>query len=366
MATIEKRERKKGVVYQVDVRVAGYPRQKKTFKRLTDAKAWAAKTESDIKSGQFQPISTQSKRKTFSDVIDRYEREVLPNLAESTQRSSGTALRYWRTKLGEYSLQFITTEQVSKLMGELAATPDERGNGEKTKPKSKRTLKYYRDALDMLFKKACSWKWLGVNPMDGVERVTKLRNERTRYLSDDERERLLDACRESPNKQLYPIVVFALSTGCRRGEIMGLTLPDIDLARNMAVLRDTKNGDTRSVPIVGHLAELLDAQIILVNDLYDAQFSHAPRRYLFPRRDLAAQMDVRKAWENAVAKAKITNFRFHDLRHSTASYLAMQGKSLIEIADMLGHKTLQMVKRYSHLSADHKKGLAEELDGKMF
>ncbi len=65
-------------------------------------------------------------------------------------------------------------------------------------------------------------------------------------------------------------------------------------------------------------------------------------------------------------RAKITDFRFHDLRHSTASYLAMQGKSLIEIADMLGHKTLQMVKRYSHLSADHKKGLAEELNNKMF
>lgn len=366
MATIEKRERKKGVVYQVDVRVAGYPRQKKSFKRLTDAKAWAAKTESDIKSGQFQPISAQSKRKTFADVVDRYESEVLPNLAESTQRSSRTALRYWRSKLGAYSLHFITTEQLSKLMGELAATPDERGLGEKTKPKSRRTLKYYRDALDMLFKKACSWKWLGINPMDGVERVTKLRNERTRYLSDDERGRLLDACRESPNKQLYPIVVFALSTGCRRGEILGLTLHDLDLSRQMAVLRDTKNGETRSVPIVGHLAELLEVQTVVVNDLYNERLPDAPRRYLFPRYDLAAPQDIRKAWENAVSKAKITDFRFHDLRHSTASYLAMQGKSLIEIADMLGHKTLQMVKRYSHLSADHKKGLAEELDGKMF
>lgn len=91
-----------------------------------------------------------------------------------------------------------------------------------------------------------------------------------------------------------------------------------------------------------------------------------PIRYLLPRYSLVALMDVCKAWENAISKAKITDFRFHDLRHSTASYLAMQGKSLIEIADMLGHKTLQMVKRYSHLSSDHKKGLAEELDGKMF
>lgn len=366
MATIQKRERKNGTVYRVLVRVQGYPEQQKTFKRLTDAKTWAAKTESDIKSGQFQPVMAMSQRKTFADVLDRYEREVLSNLAESTQRSSRTALRHWRNELGEYSLRFITTEQLSKLMGDLAATPDGRGLEANVKPKSKRTVKYYRDALDMLFKKACTWGWLGMNPMDGVERVTKLRNERTRYLSDDERGRLLDACRNSPNKQLYPIVVFALSTGCRRGEILGLTLPDIDLSRSIAVLRDTKNGDTRSVPIVGHLAELLEDQQSFANEQYDEKAPHAKKRYLFPRRDLQAPIDVRTAWENAVERAKITDFRFHDLRHSTASYLAMQGKSLIEIADMLGHKTLQMVKRYSHLSADHKKGLAEELNKKMF
>lgn len=366
MATYQKRERKSGTVYRALVRVRGFPQQQKTFKRLTDAKAWAAKTESEIKSGQFQPVTAKAQRKTFADVLDRYEREVLPNLAESTQRSSRTALRHWRKELGEYSLRFITTEQLSKLMGDLAATPDGRGLEQNVKPKSKRTIKYYRDALDMLLKKACTWGWLGMNPMDGVERVTKLRNERTRYLSDDERARLLDACRNSSNKQLYPIVVFALSTGCRRGEILGLTLPDIDLPRNIAILRDTKNGDTRSVPVVGHLAELLVDQISFANEQYDENAPHAKKRYLFPRNDLKTHIDVRTAWENAVERAKITDFRFHDLRHSTASYLAMQGKSLIEIADMLGHKTLQMVKRYSHLSADHKKGLAEELNDKMF
>ena len=366
MATIEKRERKKGVVYQVDIRVAGFPRQKKTFKRLTDAKAWAAKTESDIKSGQFRPVSAETQRKTFSDVLDRYEHEVLPNLAESTQRSSQTALRYWRAVLGDYGLRFITTEQISKALGELAATPDERAQGQGGKSKSRRTIKYYRDSLDMLFKKSCQWGWMTTNPMDGIERVTKLRNERTRYLSDDERARLLGACAQSPNAQLYPIVVFALSTGCRRGEILGLTVPDIDLERGIAVLRDTKNGETRSVPIVGHLAQVLAEQVRFANGRYETLAPKANRRFLFPRRDLGAAIDIRKAWENAIERAEVSDFRFHDLRHSTASYLAMQGKSQIEIADMLGHKTLQMVKRYSHLSVDHKKSLAEDLDSQLF
>lgn len=70
--------------------------------------------------------------------------------------------------------------------------------------------------------------------------------------------------------------------------------------------------------------------------------------------------------ENAPEESGVKDFRFHDLRHSTASYLAMQGAGLLEIADMLGHKTLQMVKRYAHLSGDHKRGLAEKLDANIF
>ena len=366
MATIQRRERKKGVVYQVDVRVAGFPRQKKTFKRLTDAKAWAAKTESDIQSGQFEAIGGGFQKKTLADVIDRYETEILPHLSETTQRSSGTALRFWRGKLGQYALRFITPEQIAKLMAELAKSPDGRGKGSTKKTKSRRTLKYYRDALYMLLKKACAWGWLNVNPMNRVEPITKLRNERDRYLSDDERVRLLDACRASPNGHLYPIVVFALSTGCRYGEILNLKVQDLDLSRGLAVLRSTKNGDTRSVPIVGHLADVLEQHLDVVHHMYDEKLPKASQRYVFPRKDLAAPMDIRKSWQNALSAAAIEDFRFHDLRHSTASYLAMQGRSLVEIADMLGHRTLQMVKRYSHLSADHKKGLAEELNGKMF
>ncbi len=366
MATIEKRERQKGVVYLVDIRVSGYPRQKKTFRRLTDAKAWAAKTESEIKSGSFRPLNPKSQRKTFSDVLDRYERETLPHLAKSTQRASQTYLRYWRGALGDYSLSFITSEQISKLMAQLASTSDARSGSNTAKSKSRKTLKHYRDTLEVLFKKAVSWRWLGTNPMDGVEAITKIRNERVRYLNDKERDQLLAACRNSPNFQLYPIVIFALSTGSRKGEILGLKLSDIDLDRNMAILRDTKNGETRSVPVVGHLHELLKGQIEFSAGLYDAQMPSAQDRLLFPRRDLVAPIDIRKAWENALNRSEVSDFRFHDLRHCTASYLAMQGATILEIADMLGHKTLQMVKRYSHLSTDHKHGLAEKLNSELF
>ncbi|VVT28108.1 conserved hypothetical protein [Hoeflea sp. EC-HK425] len=362
VATIEKRERKDGTVYLVDIRLAGYPRQKKTFRRLTDAKLWASRTEAEIRDGSHRPINAAAKRKTFSDVLDRYERDTLPHLAKSTQRAAQTYLRYWREALGRFALSYITPDLIADEMRKLSETPDQRIKGKEARPKSRKTLKHYRDTLEVALKSAQNWGWLGSNPMSGVDRVTRIRNERDRYLADDERASLLHECRISPNTQLYPIVIFALSTGARKGEILGLSLADVNLARGVAILRDTKNGETRSVPIVGHLRDILADHIAWVNERYDEIAPETDVRWLFPRRDLLAPVDIRKAWENALTASGVQNFRFHDLRHSTASYLAMQGASLLEIADMLGHKTLQMVRRYAHLSEGHKSKLAERID----
>jgi integrase len=138
------------------------------------------------------------------------------------------------------------------------------------------------------------------------------------------------------------------------------------LDRDAAILRDTKNGDTRAVPVVHHLRDVLAEQTIKMNAFYDALDEQPKVRWLFPRRDGLEPMDIRKAWENARDEAKLEDFRFHDLRHSTASYLAMNGASLVEIADILGHRTLQMVRRYAHLSESHVKGVVTQLNEKMF
>lgn len=375
MATIERRERKGRTVYMVDIRIAGVPRQKKTFQRLTDAKIWAAKTETAIRNGEIKNVVRTAKRKALSDVIARYEKEVLPNLAKTTQRTAQTYLGYWKRELGAHALSYITPELIDERIEKLAVAPDGRAkpkvkDGKEIppapKPKSRKTLKHYRDALAVLFNHAHKWGWVGSNPLDGVNKITGIRDQRDRYLDDSERKALLEACRASTNHQLYPIVIFALATGSRKSEILGLTLADVDMARGMAVLRDTKNGETRSVAVLGHLHELLKEHIQWVNDSYDESLPEAEKRWLFPRRDLLAAIDIRAAWENALEASKVKNFRFHDLRHSTASYLAMQGAGLLEIADMLGHKTLQMVQRYSHLSSDHKRGLAEKLDDSIF
>ena len=156
----------------------------------------------------------------------------------------------------------------------------------------------------------------------------------------------------------------------RSGEILGLYWQDpknppqdrawgvVDVAAGRIVLHLTKNGERRVVPLVGHASEC-------VKEL--AKVRRLDTDLLFPGRVKTSEpIDLRQPWEKALERAEIHDFRFHDLRHSAASYLAMNGASLAEIAETLGHKTLQMVKRYSHLSEAHTASVVERMNAKIF
>ncbi|MEW5424072.1 tyrosine-type recombinase/integrase [Amorphus sp. 3PC139-8] len=372
MATIQKREGKRGPSYRVMVRMKGFPDQVRTFKRLTDAKQWAQETESGIRKGEFKNVVRTAAAKTLQDVIDRFRAEVFVHRAESTKRAEASFLNYWERELGPYSLAYITSDLVSEKMRALAAEGDSRRKTKGTdgkarkpqKPKSPKTLKHYRDELALLFKYAIQWGWTASSPLDGVNKITKIRNERTRYLDDDERALLLKACQESDNPQLYPVVLLAISTGARRSEILSLTQADVNLERGTAILRNTKNGDTRVAYIVPQILPAIRDQIAYAKALYGKLHEPPETQWLFPRRDGRGPIDIRKAWENARDAAGLADFRFHDLRHSTASYLAMNGASLVEIAEVLGHRTLQMVRRYAHLSDSHIKDVVGRMNNR--
>ena len=122
-------------------------------------------------------------------------------------------------------------------------------------------------------------------------------------------------------------------------------------------LHETKNGERRVIPLQG-LALSLMKEHAKVRSLHC--------NFVFPSASKCQPIDIRTAWENALKKAKIGNFRFHDLRHSAASYLAMNGATLAEIAEVLGHKTLQMVKRYAHLSEAHTSSVVENMNERIF
>jgi integrase len=169
-------------------------------------------------------------------------------------------------------------------------------------------------------------------------------------LTDDERARLLTACRASKWDRLYVFALMALTTGARRGELEGLRWRDVDLERGEATIERSKNGDRKVLPLVPNVTEEL------------RRFAAAPDSLMFASRRRPHQVfNATPVWHEALRLAGIKDFRFHDCRHDAASTLARAGASLLEIQQVLGHKTASMSLRYSHLSNDHKNRLVRRV-----
>lgn len=351
MAYIQERTTQDGKShFRVQVRLKGFPVQTATFDRKTDAKRWAQQTEAAIREGRHFK-TTAAKKHTLADMIDQYIKQILPTKPKSKEVQEGQ-LNWWKTEIGAYTLCDVTPAMIGECRDKLL-----QGKTKKGTLRTPATGVRYLAALSHAFTVAVNeWGWMDDNPVRKVKKPIEPRG-RVRFLSEEERPALLAACRESKNKSLYTIVVLALSSGMRYSEIMTLTWKDVDLTRRCVILQETKNGERRNVPIAGHALDLMKEH-------------HKVRKLdtplLFPAADRKSPMDLRKSWKSALEKARISDFRFHDLRHSAASYLAMNGATTVDIADVLGHKTLAMVKRYSHLSEQHTSKVVASMNEKIF
>lgn len=352
MATIRERKDAQGnKSYHVQIRLRGFPPQTRTFDSKTLAKQWAAQVEADLRAGRYMQ-RIEAERHTVQEMIDRYREEVLLTRKPQREADQGRVLNWWSSKLGAYSLAELTPALIGACRDELASTPTP--NGKSRAPATVvRSLATFSHVLSVAVKE---WEWLETSPMTRVAKP-RVNNERVRHLTDDERDRLLAAAARSTNRYLYVVVVTALSTGMRYGEIMLLrwrdvTFPERDGDYGLILLNRTKNGDRRGVPLTGiALQEIKRLNTMRV----DKRTGRAdPNALLFPSERLPDQpINIRPAWHVARRHAGIEDFRFHDLRHTTASYLAMGGATAPEIAEILGHKTLNMVKRYAHFGKDH-------------
>jgi integrase len=371
MATIEKRTSKEGdISYRVKIRMLGHKPENATFTSLTKAKRWAQDIESAIRDGRHFKVN-EAKKHTMGDLIDKYLRVALPE-NEKHAAITKAQLLWWKDRLGVKLLSDITSAAIVEQRDFLLSEPIvstrrvklEDGNIEEIVTRRKRsrsTVVRYLAALSTAYTQAVKeWKWVArdQNPMPDVKKP-KEANGRVRFLSDDERVKLLQACKLRKNKHLYLIVLLAVSTGARKGEIMNLTWDDVSFDHSRIILRDTKNGETRSVPLAGVAFDLMRVH---------SDAKRTDTSLVFPRAGIKGDkpMSIREAWLAAVAESGVADFRFHDLRHTAASYLAMNGASLAEIAEVLGHKTLQMVKRYAHLSESHTLGVVERMNQKIF
>lgn len=351
MASIEARRSSDGTItYRAKVRLRGSPSQAATFSRKTDARQWAQGIEAAIREGRYFPESAAS-RHSFAETADRYLLEVAPQRPKNLKKAK-FHLAYWKRKLGMLALSEVTPALIVGYRNELLAETTCR-----KKPRSNATVVRYLAALSHVFTIAMKdWQWVSDNPVMKISKPREPRG-RERFLTDDERERLLVACKASEDRYLLPVVVLAISTGMRRGEIMNLKWTDVDFARGLIVLTETKNGTSRAVPLFG-LAHML------LEGLGDLRREDTP--LIFYGGVKTKPKDLKRPWDAALASAKLVNFRFHDLRHTAASYLAMNGATTMEIAEVLGHKTLSMVKRYSHLTSSHTAKVVAAMNEKVF
>jgi integrase len=352
MAQIRERTRKNGKKsFLVRIRMRGKQEAAASFDRLTDARIWAQQTETEMRDGRYIKTA-EAQKHTVSDLVERYIRDVLPRKVK-VGRFYAIQLGWWKKQIGDVLLSELTPVLISEHRELLSQTETIR----KTK-KSNATVNRYLAALSTAISTAINeWEWLEENPLRKVSKLKEPRG-RVRYLSDEERELLLIACKESHNPDLYLTVILAMSTGGRRAEIWGLSWECVDLKNGFITFEETKNDEPRSVPLTGHAFELM------------MERSKVPRidtDLVFPSRvDRHKHFDFRRPFQMAIKAAQIEDFRWHDLRHCAASYLVMAGVDMRTVAEILGHKTIQMTQRYAHLSPEHLKDAVSKMNHKIF
>jgi len=360
MATIDKIQRREGVVYKARVRKQGHPTTTRTFKTRTAAERWARKFEAGIDEGN-AGITSEASKHTLTDAIKQYREQILPDLRPETRRKYVQHLDFWQPKIGHLRLSDCRPEKIAAVRDDLTASG-----------KAPATVNRYMATLASVFSATVKrWHWLQVSPMQQIEKPVE-RNGGTRYLSEDELQRLLTACRESTSPDLYLAVVLSVTTGARQGEILGLRWKDVDLANGVLHLRadaaTVTKGSVRSVPIATHALPLLKARLEAQQKAQEGKpVAIRDPGLVFPSRVSRMQpVLLHRPWTTALKRAGIESFRWHDLRHSAASFLAKGGASLVEIGAILGHASANTTKRYAHLTEQHTHELVRKLADGMF
>lgn len=286
------------------------------------------------------------------------------NQYEGRDGTRAQRLSFWRERLGHVPVGELVDDDVADALDELAqrrgtyfAGRDADGKRimkAKAKPLTGSTVNRYGAALSAVLSWAEKRRLLPrgwVNPLRTVEKRQESRP-RDRFLTRDEIDRLMAACTEQRWPMLRVLVLMALHTGCRRGELQGLRWGDVDLEAGLITLARTKNGDARKVPMTKALMAALKPHVGASSALVFAS-----------KRVPAAAYNFEAQWKAALRAAGIRGFVFHGLRHSAASHLVMGGASLHEVGQVLGHRTASMSARYSHLATEHKAKLVQRVLG---
>lgn len=336
------------------IRKTGWPSTAKSFRTKRDAEDWARRTEDEMVRGVYIQRAP-AERMTVEAALTRYLKEVTPTKRASTQAGEHKKAQVIIRHLGKYSLAALNAEIVAQFRDtRLAGDPDKNG---KLRPRSNNTVRLELALLGHLFTVAIKEWGIGLpfNPVSNIRRPAP-GSGRNRRLTPEEQNRLLQAVDKHSNPMFGWIVRIAVQTGMRLSEIATLRIRQVDIERRVVRLEHTKNSSPRTVPLTAEATRVFTEA--LANPVRPAEtelvFFGEPGRdgirrpYLFD-----------KAWTDAKRAAGLEDFRFHDLRHEAVSRLVEAGLSDQEVSAISGHKSMQMLKRYTHLRAED---LVQKLD----
>ena len=276
----------------------------------------------------------------FRDFASKYL-ESCKALKEYQRRKARVALlvrHFGHLQLSQFTTQVVEEYQTKRLSQGYAPA----------------TVNRELAILKHMIHKAVQWDLIDDDVLKRVRKVKQLKenNRRLRYLTREEADRLIAACYKAPKcSHLAPIIITALHTGMRRGEILKLKWEDIDFKNGFIFVKDSKNYEGRAIPLSKTLQQVLQG---------------LPRHisgYVFCDKNGKPYNEIKKSFNRALKYAGIRDFHFHDLRHTFASWLVMEGVDLATVKELLGHKSINMTMRYAHLAPSHKEKAIKVLDG---
>lgn len=284
----------------------------------------------------------QIAERRFLDVV-RKPKTTFPQLVAKYMEYAKSNKLSWERDA--YSIKSLTAVFGDSCLSDITPLGIEEYKAKRLATVSNATVNRELACLKHMFTNAINWGMSDRNPVKSVK-MLKERNERIRYLTSEEVQKLLECL----SARIKPIVIVALHTGMRRNEILYLKKEDIDFKQRLIFVKKSKNGKLREIP----MAEP-------VYDALKAASAHSKSQYVFSDSQSRHIVDIRGSFGNALRQAGIENFRFHDLRHTFASHLVMSGIDLLTVKELLGHQSINMTLRYAHLSPDHKRRAVESL-----
>jgi integrase len=331
------------------IRKTGWPTVAKTFRTKRDAEDWSRRTEDEMVRGAFIQRAPGD-RMTLAMAVERYLAEIVPTKRLTSQLADRRRTKILVKHLGNYSLAGLTSEVIAKFRDMRLAGEDRKDVKGNPRPRRNDTVRLDLALLGHLFTVAIKEWRVGIpsNPVTNIRRPAPGPG-RNRRLSQKEEASLLAAVDRHSNPMLSWIARIALETGMRLSEIVTLERAQVDVKRRIVRLLKTKNTQPRTVPLtkkatglfreaLNHSVRPPDTELIFFGE---------------PGRDgIRRPYQFNRMWQAIKREQGLKDFRFHDLRHEAVSRFVEAGFSDQEVSAISGHKSMQMLKRYTHLRAE--------------